>query len=199
MGNFPGLDSEARPEPALVETDDGWAFALIVEHLPRGFCTVFLPDAPTPTCGSVRIVEASRVRPLEASMINLLGCLTRSGAGAGAIAGIDPRCPEGGGGPLGHGRPYRAERMRSNRVMPRADSDRRFSNARSAESRIRKAVAERSLDLTPHRPYGCKGGSRIRIPRRGGRRVRDSRLPEASNHVLGVSQECGGVVLFILA
>ena len=87
MGSFPGLNSDARPEPALVETDDGWAFALIVEHLPQGFCTVFLPDAPTPTSGSVRIVEASRVRPLEASMINLLGCLTRSGTGAGAIAG----------------------------------------------------------------------------------------------------------------
>jgi uncharacterized membrane protein len=87
MGSFPGLSSDARPEPALVETDDGWAFALIVEHLPQGFCTVFLPDAPTPTSGSVRIVEASRVRPLEASMINLLGCLTRSGTGAGAIAG----------------------------------------------------------------------------------------------------------------
>jgi uncharacterized membrane protein len=87
MVNFPGLNSDGRPEPALVETDDGWAFALIVEHLPQGFCTVFLPEAPTPTSGSVRIVEAARVRPLEASMINLLGCLTRSGAGAGAIAG----------------------------------------------------------------------------------------------------------------
>jgi uncharacterized membrane protein len=87
MGSFPGLDSGARPEPALVETDDGWAFALVVERLPEGFATVFLPDAPTPTSGSVRIVEASRVRPLEQSMINLLSCLTRSGAGAGAIAG----------------------------------------------------------------------------------------------------------------
>ena len=27
------------------------------------------------------------MKPLEVSMINLLGCLTRSGAGAGAIAG----------------------------------------------------------------------------------------------------------------
>lgn len=113
MGNFPGLSSDARPEPALVETDDGWAFALIVEHLPQGFCTVFLPDAPTPTSGSVRIVEASRVRLLEASMINLLGCLTRSGSGAGAIAGsilgaprevagpsvMDDRTGESGSGP----------------------------------------------------------------------------------------------------
>ncbi len=76
-----------RPEPSLVETDEGWAFALLVEREPPGFCTVFLPDLPTPTTGAVRIVEARRVRPLDVSMLNLLACLTRSGAGAGALAG----------------------------------------------------------------------------------------------------------------
>jgi uncharacterized membrane protein len=87
VGNFPGLNSETPPEPAMVETDDGWAFALIVERQPPGFCTVFLPDAPTPTSGAVRIVEVRRVRPLDAPMLNLLACLTRSGTGAGALAG----------------------------------------------------------------------------------------------------------------
>jgi len=87
VGSFPGLSTEMRPEPSLVETDDGWAFALLVEREPPGFCTVFLPDSPTPTTGSVRIVEATRVRPLDVSMLNLLACLTRSGAGAGALAG----------------------------------------------------------------------------------------------------------------
>ncbi|MDG3004634.1 hypothetical protein [Paludisphaera mucosa] len=86
MGGFPGLGGEARPEPALVETDDGWAFALLVERGPPGFCTVFLPDSPTPTSGAVRIVAAERVRPLDASMLSLLACLTRSGTGAGALA-----------------------------------------------------------------------------------------------------------------
>lgn len=87
VGNFPGLTGDARPEPSLVKTDEGWAVALLVERLPNGFCTVFLPDAPTPTSGCVRIVEASRVRPLDAPMLNLLTCLTRSGTGAGALAG----------------------------------------------------------------------------------------------------------------
>ena len=83
VGSFPGLNGEMRPEPSLVETDDGWAFALLVEREPPGFCTVFLPDSPTPTSGSVRIVEATRVRPLDVSMLNVLACLTRSGTGAG--------------------------------------------------------------------------------------------------------------------
>jgi uncharacterized membrane protein len=86
VGSFPGLSGETRPEPSLVETDDGWAFALLVEREPPGFCTVFLPDSPAPTSGSVRIVKATRVRPLDASMLNLLACLTRSGTGAGALA-----------------------------------------------------------------------------------------------------------------
>jgi uncharacterized membrane protein len=88
VGSFPGLNNrEMRPEPSLVETDDGWAFALLVEREPPGFCTVFLPDSPTPTSGSVRIVEATRVRPLDVSMLNVLACLTRSGTGAGVLAG----------------------------------------------------------------------------------------------------------------
>ncbi len=86
FGGFPGLTSGTRPEPALVEMDDGWAFALLVERSPHGFCTVFLLDAPTPTSGSIRIVESSRVRPLNESILTLLGCLTRSGTGALAIA-----------------------------------------------------------------------------------------------------------------
>jgi len=87
VSSFPGMQQDSPLEPALVETDDGWAFGLLVERLPHGFCTVFLPDSPTPTSGSVRIVEAARVQSLDAPMLSLLGCLTRSGTGAGALAG----------------------------------------------------------------------------------------------------------------
>jgi len=85
-GGFPGLQSDHPVSPALVAMDDGWAFALLVERLPTGFCTVFLPDSPTPTSGTVRIVEASRVRLLDTPMLSLLGCLTRSGVGGGDLA-----------------------------------------------------------------------------------------------------------------
>lgn len=88
VGGLEGFhaNADARPQPALIETDEGWAFGLLVERLPCDFCTVFLPDAPTPTSGSVRIVTATRVHPLDISMFALLGMLTRSGAGAGALA-----------------------------------------------------------------------------------------------------------------
>lgn len=86
MGRFPGLGGDARPESALVETDEGWALALLVERLPNGCCTVFLPEAPSFTSGAVRIVEASRVRPLDAPVLHLIACLTQSGTGAGVLA-----------------------------------------------------------------------------------------------------------------
>lgn len=93
VGNVPGLRGDSQLEPSLVETDEGWAVALLVERLPNGFCTVFLPDAPSPTSGAVRIVEASRVRTLDVPTLNLLACLTRSGTGAGELAGraLDPQ------------------------------------------------------------------------------------------------------------
>jgi uncharacterized membrane protein len=85
-GGVPGLQLGSEFVPVLVETAEGWSFALLVERLPQGFCTVFLPDSPSPTSGSVKIVEAGRVRAVDASVISLLGCLTRSGVGAGALA-----------------------------------------------------------------------------------------------------------------
>jgi uncharacterized membrane protein len=92
MGSFPGLDTESPPEPALVRIDDGWLLGLVVERWPEGFFTVYLPSAPTPTSGSVMIVEADRVQPLAVSTLAFLGCLTRSGAGArGLLAGQIPR------------------------------------------------------------------------------------------------------------
>jgi hypothetical protein len=82
----PGLQRGSDFAPVLIRTGEGWKFALLVERLPQGFCTVFVPDAPTPTSGSVVLVEANHVRPLEASVLSLMGCLTRSGVGAGRLA-----------------------------------------------------------------------------------------------------------------
>ena len=87
VGSFPGLNNrEMRPEPSLVETDDGWAFALLVEREPPGFCTVFLPDSPTATSGYVLIVEATRIGPstFDAQRV---GLSDPSGTGAGVLAG----------------------------------------------------------------------------------------------------------------
>jgi uncharacterized membrane protein len=91
VGSFPGMDAQTdeQPQPVLVETDEGWAFALQVEPWAANsqYRTVFLPDSPSATSGAVRIVQASRVRSLPISTLALLSCLTRSGAGAEELAG----------------------------------------------------------------------------------------------------------------
>ncbi len=51
VGSFPGLSGETRPEPSLVETDDGWAFALLVERGPRGSARSSCPTRPRPRAG----------------------------------------------------------------------------------------------------------------------------------------------------
>jgi uncharacterized membrane protein len=86
VGGVPGLQLHSDFAPVLVRTDEGWSLALLVERLPQGFCTVFIPDSPSPTQGNVVLVEADCVRPLEASVLSLVSCLTRSGIGAGALA-----------------------------------------------------------------------------------------------------------------
>jgi uncharacterized membrane protein len=86
VGGVPGLQLGSDFAPVLVHTSEGWSLGLLVERLPQGWCTVFIPDAPAPTKGKVVVVEASRVRPLQASVLSLTSCLTRSGVGAAALA-----------------------------------------------------------------------------------------------------------------
>lgn len=85
-GGMPGLKLGSEFAPVLVRLDDAWIFALLVERHDWGFCTVFAPDSPSPTSGGVMLVETDRVRPLESNVLGLLGCLTRSGVGAGKLA-----------------------------------------------------------------------------------------------------------------
>jgi uncharacterized membrane protein len=86
VGGVPGLQLDSDLAPVLVRRDEGWSLALLVERLPQGLCTVFIPESPGLTSGEVLLVEAGSVRPLGASVLSLLSCLTRSGVGAGALA-----------------------------------------------------------------------------------------------------------------
>ncbi len=83
---LPGLQLGSDFAPVLVRTGEGWVLALLVERLAEGYCTVFIPEAPTPTKGAVVLVEPGHVRPLDASVLSLMSCLTRSGVGAGKLA-----------------------------------------------------------------------------------------------------------------
>jgi uncharacterized membrane protein len=69
-------------KPVLVFIDDVWQFAYRVEDLHDGWVAVFVPQAPTPMSGNVVFVEASRVRPLEIPMRELVLLVKRMGTGS---------------------------------------------------------------------------------------------------------------------
>ena len=60
-----GRSDEQMLQPALVEIEDALVPALIVEELEDGSFTVLVPSAPTPMAGSLYILPADRVHPVD--------------------------------------------------------------------------------------------------------------------------------------
>lgn len=82
------LRSALQPEqmetlqPVMVRFDDSWQFALLVEQVKPDASLVFLPGAPDAWSGSVCIVSADRVEPLELSVQRVNQLMKRLGEGA---------------------------------------------------------------------------------------------------------------------
>lgn len=78
-----GRSEEHTLEPALVEIEDALVPALIVEELEDGSYTVLVPSAPTPMAGSIYILPADRVHPVDIPFTKAIGVFTKWGTGAG--------------------------------------------------------------------------------------------------------------------
>ena len=87
VGNFPGLKRTRGRNPRWWRPTTAGPSPCWSSGCPRGSARSSCPTRPRPRAGPCGIVEASRVRPLDAPMLSLLACLTRSGAGAGELAG----------------------------------------------------------------------------------------------------------------
>ena len=72
-------------KPALFQTDEGLVPAFIVEALPEGKFTLFLPSAPTPLAGSIMITDGARVFPVDISVPQAFACISKWGTGAGEM------------------------------------------------------------------------------------------------------------------
>lgn len=71
--------------PVLVEIEDALAPAFLIEELTGERCTVFVPSVPTPMAGAIYIIARSRVHPLKVSVITMLTCISKWGAGSSAL------------------------------------------------------------------------------------------------------------------
>lgn len=78
-----GRNDEQMLQPALVEIEDALVPALIVEELEDGSFTVLVPSAPTPMAGSLYILPAGRVHPVDLPFAKAISVFSKWGTGAG--------------------------------------------------------------------------------------------------------------------
>ncbi|MBX3356252.1 MAG: hypothetical protein KF724_11220 [Phycisphaeraceae bacterium] len=80
---FTGRSRAKEWRPALAEADDGLVPVFIVEELADGWATIFVPGAPTPLSGSVRILPLERLHPVNVSPGHVLRSISQWGSGLG--------------------------------------------------------------------------------------------------------------------
>ncbi len=78
-----GHREEHTMEPCLAEIEEALVPAFIVETLEDGQYTVFVPSAPTPMAGSIYILPAERVHPVDIPFTKAIGVISKWGDGAG--------------------------------------------------------------------------------------------------------------------
>jgi uncharacterized membrane protein len=77
-----GEDRESAWKPALAEIEDALVPAFIIEEFDDGRFTVFVPSVPTPFAGTVYILTAERVHPLNVPFPRALKAVTQWGSGS---------------------------------------------------------------------------------------------------------------------
>ncbi|MGD9508283.1 MAG: hypothetical protein AB7I59_09685 [Geminicoccaceae bacterium] len=82
-GRLTGRSEELTLQPALVEIEEALVPALIVERLEDGSFTVLVPSAPTPMAGSLYILPADRVHPVDLPFATAISVFSKWGTGAG--------------------------------------------------------------------------------------------------------------------
>jgi uncharacterized membrane protein len=78
-------DQAAVFAPCLAEIEEALVPAFIVERHADGRVTVFVPSAPTPVAGSIYILSAERVHPVDVSVLKVMSCVSKWGSGAGEL------------------------------------------------------------------------------------------------------------------
>lgn len=67
---------------ADIHGTEAWVWAIIVEEHESGYFTLLLPNAPTPTVGTLYYVASDRVRRLDVPVGAVLNCIMQWGIGS---------------------------------------------------------------------------------------------------------------------
>jgi uncharacterized membrane protein len=76
-----GSEQSSFNRAVIVKIDDGWSPALLIEEGDDGRCTVFVPDVPKSSSGSVYLVDPEQIRPLNVKFNKLDMAIRNYGKG----------------------------------------------------------------------------------------------------------------------
>jgi uncharacterized membrane protein len=89
------LAGDAQDEvwkPALAEIEEALVPAFIIETLPDGRFTVFVPAVPTPMVGTTYILTPDRVHPVNVPFAHAIKAISRWGSGCQElVAAMEPK------------------------------------------------------------------------------------------------------------
>ena len=71
--------------PVVARFDDSWQIALEIERIERDKVVIFLPGAPDPWSGSVCVMTADRIKPLDLSLPLAAKLAKRLGKGSNEV------------------------------------------------------------------------------------------------------------------
>jgi uncharacterized membrane protein len=77
-----GDSEESAWQPALAEIEEALVPAFIIEELPDGRYTVFVPSIPTPFAGAVYVLARARVHPVDVPFTQAVRTISRWGSGS---------------------------------------------------------------------------------------------------------------------
>jgi uncharacterized membrane protein len=69
-------------KPALIDIEDALVPGFVIEELPDGRFTVFVPSVPTPFAGAVYVLVAERVHLVDVPFTQAISAISRWGSGS---------------------------------------------------------------------------------------------------------------------
>jgi uncharacterized membrane protein len=94
-----GDNEESAWQPALAEIEEALVPAFIIEELPDGRYTVFVPSIPTPFAGAVYVLARARVHPVDVPFTQAVRTISRWGSGSKELVAA---MRDGTAGPTAH-------------------------------------------------------------------------------------------------
>ncbi len=83
--SFVGFEENSAYKTVLARIEDAWQYGFLIEEIEGDQCAVYIPGAPTPTSGSVYILENNRIKKTDIPLSAAMKCLRGLGKGSNEL------------------------------------------------------------------------------------------------------------------